>query len=311
MTRQEDSHRLSGCFVPLPTLFMEDSLDLNLPGMKRLVQFVLEGGVRRDNGVLLVGGGAGEFTAMSIDERIQLAQCVVAEAGDKVDVIVGAQGTNVREILRLVREVSRAGAFAVQVAPPFYHGHTDDDVLEFLAEVGRSGNVALVYYATYWTGFHSSTRFLDRLAELPRAVGLKWAAPHQSTFERIVRKYADRFCVIDNQLEFVQSHMLGGRGINVHAANYWPAWGVKLWNLLESRDYLTAQQEISKVLMPYYDLCGPISEFTGGEGHLDKLCLELIGLDSSRCRPPIRDIRGQFRGAVRSMMLECGIPGVR
>ena len=40
----------------------------------------------------------------------------------------------------------------------------------------------------------------------------------------------------------------------------------------------------------------------------DKLCLELIGLDSSRSRPPIRDIRPVYREKVRKMLKSCGVP---
>ena len=38
--------------------------------------------------------------------------------------------------------------------------------------------------------------------------------------------------------------------------------------------------------------------------------MELIGLDSSRCRPPTRDIRDRYREPTRRMMIESGVPGV-
>ena len=74
---------------------------------------------------------------------------------------------------------------------------------------------------------------------------------------------------------------------------------------------MEAQQEITRVVSPYYDLAREIATFTGGEGHLDKLCLELIGLDSSRCRPPTRDIRPAFRDKARRMLQSCGVPRLR
>ena len=33
--------KISGCYVPIPTLFREGDLKLNLPGMRRHVQFSL------------------------------------------------------------------------------------------------------------------------------------------------------------------------------------------------------------------------------------------------------------------------------
>jgi hypothetical protein len=38
--------------------------------------------------------------------------------------------------------------------------------------------------------------------------------------------------------------------------------------------------------------------------------MELVGLDSSRCRPPTRDVRQKFRERARQMMIESGVPGV-
>jgi len=38
--------------------------------------------------------------------------------------------------------------------------------------------------------------------------------------------------------------------------------------------------------------------------------MELIGLPSSRCRPPTRDVRAGYRGRCRTMMLATGVPGV-
>jgi hypothetical protein len=61
--------------------------------------------------------------------------------------------------------------------------------------------------------------------------------------------------------------------------------------------------------MPFYKLWVRIEkEFTSGDGYLDKLCMELIGLPSSRCRPPTRDIRDAYRLAARRMMLETRVP---
>jgi 4-hydroxy-tetrahydrodipicolinate synthase len=63
--------------------------------------------------------------------------------------------------------------------------------------------------------------------------------------------------------------------------------------------------------MPFYKLWVDIERnYTSGDGYLDKLCMELVGLDSSRCRPPTRDVRQKFREQTRQMMVDSGVPGV-
>lgn len=311
MDRAELIKRISGCYIAIPTLFHDADLELNLPGMRRHIRFMLEGGVRTGNAVLLVCGGAGDFSTLTTEERLRVTEAVVEEAAGRVGVILGAQTTDQRELVALARGAERLGAVALQLCPPFYHPHTTDDIYDFFKAAADAADVGLVYYTTYWTGYRATFEFLARLTEIPQMVGVKWATPSAWEYQQGMREFAQRYCMIDNQLEFVLSHMLGGRGINPHPGNYWPQWAVKLWGLLEAGDYKTAQDEINRVIAPYYKLSDEISRFTGGEGHLDKLCLELIGLDSSRCRPPTRDIRPMFREKVRKMLLACGVPGCK
>ena len=129
-------------------------------------------------------------------------------------------------------------------------------------------------------------------------------------FESVVAQFSQRIAIIDNQNRFVSSHILGAHSIELHICNHWPAWGVNLWNLLQAHKYEEAQREMIRVVLPYMELWSEIERYTSGDGYMDKLCMELVGLDSSRCRPPTRDVRGSFRNKVRTMLLECGTPNV-
>jgi dihydrodipicolinate synthase/N-acetylneuraminate lyase len=299
--------RLSGCFTPLPTLYQGADLEVNLKGMRRHVRFLLDGGIRQGNGVLLVSGAAGDFTALSPEERLRIAEAVLDEAAGNVGVILGAQSANQREVIALARGAAKLGAAAIQVSPPFYQTYTDDDIVEFYKAVGEAAAIGIVVYYTYWH-YKLSLNTLGRLLDLPGVVGLKWAAPSAYEYNKGLRLFARRTGVIDNQLQFVQSHMMGARGIDTHPVNYWPEWGVQLWGLLEAGKYKEAEQSINKVVMPFYDLLEEISQFTGSEGNLDKLCLELVGLEPSRVRPPVRDFRDKFRDKARKMLKDCGVP---
>lgn len=310
MNRDQARAKLSGCYVAIPTLFRDPDLDLNLPGIRRHVRFLLEGGMREGNGVLLACGAAGDFTTLTTHERIRVTEAILEEAGGKIGVVLGAQSTDLREVIILAKAAERLGAFAIQLSPPFYHTYTEGDMLEFFQAAASGADVGIVVYTTFWHN-KMSLDLHSKLLEIPNVVGLKYSAPNPFEYEKGVRQFAQRTCVTDNMLYFVVSHMLGARGINTHPSNYWPEWGVRLWGLLEGGKYKEAQEEMNRVIMPYYDLAYEVEKFTGGEGHLDKLCMELVGLDSSRSRPPLRDIRPLFREKARKMLQECGVPGVK
>ena len=305
--------RLQGCYVTVPTMFRDDEeLSVDLYAMRKHVSFLIDGGITAGNGVLLACGAAGDFSTMTFDERVAVTAALVEEAAGRVPVVMGGQTTSTTELVRLARAASEIGAEFMQVSPPFYFAHTDDDFMEYVAAAAAASDVGMVVYNTHWTSLEISNSLIDRLATLGTVAGLKWSMPDNGfmEFEGVVADYSERFCIIDNQLRFPTSHMLGARGIEVHICNFWPQWGVRMWGLLNDGRYVEAQHELVRVVLPFMRLWTEMEGYTSGDGHLDKLCMELVGLPSSRSRPPTRDIRDLYRDKARAMLKTIGAPNV-
>ena len=313
MDRERARRRLEGCYITVPTMFRDPDLEVDLAATRRNVRFLLEGGIDARSGTLLAGGAAGDFSTMTADERLMVLDAVLAEAGGRIPVAFGAQTTSTRELKRLARAAERAGAEFIQVSCPFYFAHTEADFHEYVAEAAAAADVGIIVYNTFWTSAAVSFRTVEQLLEIPNVVGLKWACPRTDAmeFEDVIATFAGRLTIIDNHLMFALSHMLGARAFEVHLCNYWPQWGLRLIDDLEQGRYREVQQALVREAMPFYKLWVEIERsYTSGDGYLDKLCMELVGLDSSRCRPPTRDIRERYRERCRRMLLETGVPGV-
>ena len=85
----------------------------------------------------------------------------------------------------------------------------------------------------------------------------------------------------------------------MHLCNYWPEWGIRLLDNVRGERWKDIQLSLVHEAMPFYKLWVEIEKtFTSGDGYLDKLCMELIGLPSSRCRPPTRDVRERLSRAL-------------
>jgi len=304
--------RLQGCYVTIPTMFRDPDLEVDLDAIRRHVRFLIDGGLTTGDAVLLAGGAAGDFSTLSFDERLAVAEAVVDEAAGRVPIAMGGQTTSTRELVQLAKAAERIGAEYLQVSPPFYFGHTEGDFEEHIRAAADASDVGLIVYNTFWTSLGLSGAMVERLAGIPTVVSLKWSAPDDGAmaFEQIVSGFSDRFAIIDNQMRYVTSHILGARSIEIHVANYWPQWAVGLWHMLERGEYADAQREMARVAMPFMALWTEMEAYTSGDGYLDKLCMELVGLDSSRSRPPTRDVRPLFREQARQMLLDCGVPGV-
>ena len=53
-------------------------MELNLPAMRRHVEFLLASGIRNGTGIRLAGGAAGDFSTLTLAERIHVAVTVAS-----------------------------------------------------------------------------------------------------------------------------------------------------------------------------------------------------------------------------------------
>jgi dihydrodipicolinate synthase/N-acetylneuraminate lyase len=304
--------RLEGCYITVPTMFRDPDLEVDTAAIGRHVAFLRGRGIDRRNGTLLAGGAAGDFSTMTFDERVAVCAAVKEAAGD-VPVAMGAQTTSTAELRRLARAAHGLGAEFIQVSCPFYFQHTEADFLAFVEAAAMAADIGIIVYNTFWTSAGVSFGMVEKLLEIPNVVGLKWACPRTDAmeFEDVVATFADRLTIIDNHLMFAVSGMLGARAFEVHLCNYWPEWGIRLVDDVAAGRWQDVQTALVRKAMPFYKLWVEIEKtFTSGDGYMDKLCMELVGLDSSRCRPPTRDVRPLYRERCRAMLEATGVPGV-
>ena len=307
--------RLQGCYVTVPTPFADTvGFPVDEAALRSYVRFLLDNGLTGDYATFLAGGAAGDFSTMTFEERRQVASIVIDEVGGQAPVAMGAQTTSTLELVRLAKTAQDLGADFIQISCPFYFEHGEADFEAFVREgAAAAPEVGIIVYNTFWTSTGLSFGLIERLADVPNIVGLKWATPRTDAmeFEDVTSNFADRYTIIDNNLFFAFSAMpaLGARAFEAHLCNYWPEWGIKLVDAARAGDYAEIGRMMVEEAMPFYKLWVKIEkEFTSGDGYLDKLCMELIGLPSSRCRPPTRDIRDTYRAEALAMMRAVGVP---
>lgn len=307
--------RLAGCYVTIPTAF-EDSagFPVNHQAIRTYVRFLIDNGLNTEYATLLAGGAAGDFSTMSFEERIGVGEAVIDEAQGRVPLAFGGQSTSTLELVRLAQAAQSMGFDFLQVSCPFYFTHTEADFEEFvLAAAEAAPKIGIIVYNTFWTSTSLSFGMIDRLAKIDNVVGLKWATPRTDAmeFEDVTSNFSQRFTIIDNNLFFPYSAMpaLGARSFEVHLCNYWPEWGIKLIDEVKAQNFAEIARMMVEEAMPFYKLWVEIEKgYTSGDGYLDKLCMELIGLPSSRCRPPTRDVRQNYRAKTLAMMRAAGVP---
>ena len=120
-----------------------------------LVDFLAKGGV---SGIALFTG-AGEYAALSLEERSRLVY--LAAKRSRVPVLVGIGSATLDQSLELAREARQAGAAGLLLPPPFFFHYRQDDLEEFylqFASQGGSGGLAfLSHNPVYTTPIESET----------------------------------------------------------------------------------------------------------------------------------------------------------
>ena len=310
--------KLEGCYVTVPTPFKDiNNLPLNFDALKDYVEFLLANGLDRENCTLLFGGAAGDFSAMSFDERSSLAKEGSKIVNGRVPIALGGQTTNTQELEKLAIIAKDYGYDFLQVSCPFYFQHTQEDFLEYIRAASKAANeVGIILYNTFWTSTSVSNQLIERIKDLQNIVGLKWATPRTDAmeFEDVTSTYSGRFTIIDNNLFFPYSAMkpLNATAFEVHMCNFWPEWGAKLINEVKNKNFEEIARMMVEEAMPFYKLWVEIeTDYTSGDGYLDKLCMELAGLPSSRCRPPTRDVREKYRQRTLDYMKKIKVPHLK
>ena len=310
--------KLEGCYVTVPTPFKDiNNLPLNFDALKDYVEFLLGNGLDRENCTLLFGGAAGDFSAMSFEERTSLAIEGSKIVNGRVPIALGGQTTNTQELEKLAIIAKDYGYDFLQVSCPFYFQHTEDDFIEYIRAASEAASeVGIILYNTFWTSTSVSNQLIERIKDLKNIVGLKWATPRTDAmeFEDVTSTYSGRFTIIDNNLFFPYSAMkpLNATAFEVHMCNFWPEWGAKLINEVKNKNFEEIARMMVEEAMPFYKLWVEIeTNYTSGDGYLDKLCMELAGLPSSRCRPPTRDVREKYRQRTLDYMKKIKVPHLK
>ncbi len=106
---------LRGIIPPMVTPLLDrDTLDV--PGLERLIEHILRGGVHG----LFVLGTTGEAPSLSHRLRRELVERTCRQVNDRVPVLVGITDTAFVESVQMACIAAEAGASAVVLAPPYY-----------------------------------------------------------------------------------------------------------------------------------------------------------------------------------------------
>lgn len=159
-----------GIIPPVSTIFDQEG-KLEKDQMKLVIDHLINADV---NGLLFLGTG-GEFSQMSTDERMEIAEFAVSYVDKRVPVIIGTGSTNTREAVLLSEHAQKIGADGLIVINPYYWNLSEKNLLNYYRDIAQSTDLPiLLYNFPDLTGQDLTPELVSRLAgEYDNIVGIK------------------------------------------------------------------------------------------------------------------------------------------
>lgn len=156
----------AGVLTALVTPLKDDQINVEVLG--ELVEGQITSGVSG----LVVGGGTGEYGALTVEERKLLATEGIAAAAGRVPVIIQTGALTTRDAVALSQHAQAAGADAILVASPFGEAINWNERLHFYRVLTGAVELPVMVYNTPPSGLLSLDQ-IKALAELPHVRGVK------------------------------------------------------------------------------------------------------------------------------------------
>jgi 4-hydroxy-tetrahydrodipicolinate synthase len=142
------------------TPFTEDGSAIDIPGLKRFLDWQIEVGVP---GVIMLGT-TGEFLTVSDDERSLLVETTVKHVRGRIKVMIGTMNAHTPRAVRYSREAQDLGADGLMILPPYYYTPTEDEIFNYYRAICEKVSLPIMLYNNPFTSHvDMKPKFVARL----------------------------------------------------------------------------------------------------------------------------------------------------
>jgi 4-hydroxy-tetrahydrodipicolinate synthase len=279
--------------------------ELDVPGLERLVEHILAGGVH----ALFILGTTGEAPSLSYRLRRELMDRVCRQVRGRVPVLVGITDTAFAESVALARHAADAGADAVVAAPPYYWPEGQPELREYFEHLAPELPLPLfLYNMPALTKVVIAPDTVRHAMDNPRIIGVKDSGGDMAYFDELLKlapQRADWRVFVGPEHLTAEAVRRGGHGGVNGGANLLPRLFVDLYEAATQHDAVrvTALQAQVERLGRLYRIGQYSSSVIKGL----KCALSLCGICDDFMEEPFHRFREPERQQVRQLLVELGV----
>ncbi|MDF2502262.1 MAG: Dihydrodipicolinate synthase [Anaerosporomusa subterranea] len=275
--------------------------DFSEPAMRKLVNFLIDGGVHG----LFITGTTGEFYGLTPEEKREIFSVTLDAANGRVPVYAGTNGITTRESIMLTQLAEDCGIDAVSVLTPMFITPNQDQLIEHYKAVAASTSLpVLLYNNPPKTGVNLAAPTVAKLAEVPNIVSIKDSCGDLTLTAEYIRltQGRDDFNVLMGRDTLIYGALCyGAAGSIASCANVAPRLCADIYDKFMAGD-LKGSLEAQFTLAPLRHA------FTIGTfPAVIKESLALLGIDVGPCMAPVGPMTQEERSKLRQVLIGMGL----
>ncbi|WP_319755427.1 dihydrodipicolinate synthase family protein [uncultured Sphaerochaeta sp.] len=281
---------------------LTDTLQVNEKGLRRLVNYLIDGGVHG----LFVVGTSGEFYGFSPEQRKEAFQICIDEARGRVPVYAGVNGITTKEAVEYAQMAEEVKADAISVLTPMFVSVTQGELYNHYASIASSTNLPMLLYNNVGkTNVNIAVETATKLSEISNIVGIKDSSGDftlTSEYIRNTRENKDQFSVLSGRDTLIHACLAyGGHGAITACANIAPRLMADIYDKYVAGDIegsLEAQYKIAPIRMAFS---------LGSYPTILKESLELLGIDAGPCFAPVGPMNQENKVVLKNILADAGL----
>lgn len=247
-----DINKFKHVTVALNTPFAADG-SVDVDAVKRVSRYFRDKGVKQ----MYVCGSTGEGFLLDTDERKLVAETVVNEVGDDMNIIVHVGCPDTRHSCILAEHAQKIGAAATSAVPCVYYRPSEESVYQHWTEITKAADLPFfIYNIPQLTGFNLSMNLFGRMLENERVAGVKCSSDPAQDILRFKLAGGKDFIVFNGPDEqFVAGRLLGADAGIGGTYGAMPELYIKMDELIARGEWEKAAQVQNIVTPLIYRLC--------------------------------------------------------
>ncbi|GAB2942610.1 4-hydroxy-tetrahydrodipicolinate synthase [Hymenobacter coalescens] len=285
---------LHGTGVALVTPFSPTDFSVDYPALRRLLDFVIDGGVE----YIVINGTTAESPTTTTEEKAEILRVAKEHVAGRVPLVYGIGGNDTVAVEHTIRSTDLDGVAAILSASPYYNKPTQRGIVAHYQRLADAAPVpVLLYNVPGRTASNITAETTLTLAQHPNIIGTKEASGNVEQCMQIAAgKPADFLLISGDDMLTTPLISFGGVGIISVLANAFPRKFSDMTRHALAGDYAAA----SKLLFELLPLNPLMYEEANPVGV--KAALELLGVIPGAVRLPLLEASDSLKQRIKELL---------